>query len=363
MASLNYTVAVLGDDKVVAYAPANKQPAPLLTATSASHPGTIDEIVRRLSEGDETVADLFSPEVAVRQRFEGTLSADVKVEGGQVFFRGEAQNGAVVDQILAFLDAGEDFKPLVRFMEKLAGNPQEHSREQLYRWLSTNKFTITPEGDILAYKAVQSDYRSKHAGKGIVNGELVDNVVNAPGNVCEYVRDEVVHNPGVACAEGLHAGTYSYAVWFGGTGGDSKIVEVLVNPADVVSVPTDSSDRKMRVCRYTVLRDANGERTESLAKDVTKAETVKVAESSEPVTATSDADLDEDGYGFSQVSSSLIDYVEHDDGVTYVALNSGRVYRYDDPDAQLYAGLANADSAGAYWNANVKGRHGETDYA
>lgn len=343
MTNLNYTVAVVGDEKVVAFAPPGGTPVPLMTATSFSHPNSIDEIIRRLGEGDENVVELFSPEVAVRQRFEGTLSADVKVADGQVFFRGESVDNAITDQILRFLEEDQDFKPLVRFMEKLAANPQEHAREQSYRWLQTCKFTITDEGDILAYKGVQSNYNSKHAGKGIVNGEAVGNVNNTPGNVCEYARDEVVHNPGVACAEGLHAGTYSYASGFASGNGD-KVVEVLVNPADIVSVPTDSRDQKMRVCRYTVLKDCDGERSSALAKDVSTS--VKVDLSALP---RDDEELEYEGYG------SLVDYAVWSEGTLLVEMYSGNQYRYNDRDASLFHGLEDADSDGAYFNSVLKG--------
>jgi hypothetical protein len=56
----------------------------------------------------------------------------------------------------------------------------------------------------------------------------------------------------VACAPGLHIGTYNYAHGtYGGAG--SIVLAVLVDPADVVSVPTDHNNQKCRCCAFKVL--------------------------------------------------------------------------------------------------------------
>ena len=61
-------------------------------------------------------------------------------------------------------------------------------------------------------------------------------------------RGDVEHDPGVGCHVGLHAGTWDYASSFA----QGAVLTVEINPRDVVSVPTDCQDQKMRVCRYTV---------------------------------------------------------------------------------------------------------------
>ena len=57
------------------------------------------------------------------------------------------------------------------------------------------------------------------------------------------------------CSFGLHVAAFSYASNF--TGG--ILLEVEVNPRDVVAVPPDYNQQKMRVCRYRVLRRAENE--------------------------------------------------------------------------------------------------------
>jgi hypothetical protein len=66
-------------------------------------------------------------------------------------------------------------------------------------------------------------------------------------------RSEVVHDPSQACERGLHVSTRSYAEGYARSG---ALLEVHVNPRDIVSVPTDGGGEKVRVCRYKIARVA-----------------------------------------------------------------------------------------------------------
>lgn len=114
---------------------------------------------------------------------------------------------------------------------------------------------------------------------------------NSIGETPEMDRDEVVFNPNRTCAEGLHVASFEYLPHYGASGNNlsapegttwgemsaneifeavrtqnsDPVVEVLVHPADVVSVPTDYNRQKMRTCRYHVHSLVNGERDESFS--------------------------------------------------------------------------------------------------
>ena len=62
-------------------------------------------------------------------------------------------------------------------------------------------------------------------------------------------RSEVAYDPGEACSVGLHVGNYKFARDYA----SAALLEVHVNPRDVVSVPTDAGGHKIRVCRYKVV--------------------------------------------------------------------------------------------------------------
>ena len=211
--------------------------------------------------GDESVVDLFDTGRTIVKRFE-KLSRSVSIKGDKVFFDGVEQDNALTEHLVQVVNQGvEDFTPLVNFYEKIQANPNPHSREHLYRWLN-HRFTITPEGNIIGYRGLREDFTSVHAGPAVVNGEEVNgHVDNAVGNVVELPRDQVTFDPAQGCAFGLHVGTFDYAAGWG----HGVVVEVEVDPRDVVSVPTDSGDAKMRVCRYTVTAVAQEQRREAVA--------------------------------------------------------------------------------------------------
>lgn len=228
-----------------------------------------DKIVAGLNANDESVAELFNVEKSIMTRFE-RISERVTVRQGNVYFDGEAVNNTLTSAILRFMDEGADFKPLVNFFEKAATNPNEHSREQLYRWLDTHDFSLTPAGDIVGYKGVAFDeehgYKSQNSGEATVNGEVkTGQIPNPLGAVVEMPRGSVQHDPSRGCHTGLHVGTWDYARNFS----RDAVLEVHVNPRDVVSVPTDCSDAKMRVCRYVVVKPITSAYDTALVPDQT----------------------------------------------------------------------------------------------
>lgn len=210
----------------------------LLSGTST------DEKIRELTQVLQTVTRKMS-----------AISERVSVDGNAVYFDGDPLRGEVSDIIKKMFEEGRalDFKPLVNFLEKAATNPSLKSVDDLYRWISKGDLVIDPDGDIVAYKgvSVRSDgvSVSVHSGTAFVNGEEIKGQIpNVPGTVISMPRSAVNANEMIACSTGLHAGTYAYASSFA-----SRLILVKINPRDVVSVPKDSSDQKLRVSRYTVL--------------------------------------------------------------------------------------------------------------
>lgn len=216
-----------------------------LKAHGKNAPGTIDGVVIAITDGTEIPDERWLTTKPIQVRWE-----DVKS------WRDPLDN-AIGEHIGRLLEAGDDrgWRALVAFLEKVMSNPSEHSRTQLYDWLRGRPFSITEEGDLVGYKGVESDseggYQSLHAGPAYRNGEWLEpgKVPNAVGDVIELPRSAVTADSFVGCASGLHVGTYAYAE---GYSRDGAMLKVLVNPRDVVSVPTDANAQKVRVCRYKV---------------------------------------------------------------------------------------------------------------
>lgn len=153
------------------------------------------------------------------------------------------------DTIERYRREGRDAENLVRFMRRLAKNPSRRSREQLFQWSVAKDLTIDADGYIIGFKGVREDLLSVNAGTAHVDGkEVSGHIPNVIGTVISMPRSEVQDDPNQGCSYGLHVGTFNYARSWG-----SVVLEVRIDPADVVSVPADSGFAKMRCCEYEVI--------------------------------------------------------------------------------------------------------------
>ena len=203
---------------------------------------------------ESSIQELADYETAIRIKFK-RLSPRVSVLHGQIVFDNDPVDESIARHIVKCLkNDDKDWVGLVNFLEKVNCNPEKHSRDQLFKWLDRKDFSITTEGDIIAYKGVRdlgnNEYQSTHSGYAIVDGEINESgpVKQTWGNVVEMPRSKVAHDPNAACSTGLHAGTADYAKGFG-----NKVLTIVINPCDVVSVPNDSAE-KIRVNRYKILK-------------------------------------------------------------------------------------------------------------
>jgi hypothetical protein len=241
-----------GLDNVVALFPGRKKP---IQQADSKHPHW-KAIVEGLGNNDESVYDLFDVQTGVVTRLT-SLSDRISFDGHEILFDGDPQVGPLADHLVRCLQAGvQDYAPLVKFWEKVAQNPDDRSREQLFTWLQSHEFTITEDGDILGYKGVAVDNAGNYtsinrSGVAWVDGVQKSGAIPNPiGAVITMPRAEVKNDPNAACHKGLHVGDWSYASDFA----QGAVLEVHVNPRDVVSIPKDHSYRKMRCCKYKVVK-------------------------------------------------------------------------------------------------------------
>jgi hypothetical protein len=139
------------------------------------------------------------------------------------------------------MSEGVMYKRLIRFLDKLMQNPSRRAVSELYRFLEHKNMPITPEGDFIAYKGVNSNFTDRHTGK-------FDNSV---GQTLEMSRNTVCDDANIGCSEGFHAGSYEYANGYASGGG--HLLAVQIDPSDVVSVPHDCDCQKLRTAKYKVV--------------------------------------------------------------------------------------------------------------
>lgn len=215
-------------------------------------------------EDETATADMFDPIRVVTKYLQ--LSDRFAIRNDTITYDDDPINNSIADKIMAFIKEGLDAWPLVRFMEKLYENPSEDSRQELYAWIEASHLTITDEGNFVGYKYLykaddEGLLRSGASGHAFVNGvEQNGYIEQRVGDTVTMPRSAVDDNRQQTCSVGLHVGTWSYVA---GTG--NVIHATYVNPRDVVSVPDDYGNTKMRVCRYVL----GPEVTEPIAESMT----------------------------------------------------------------------------------------------
>ena len=175
---------------------------------------------------------------------DGSGALTVKIDGKKVEILDESLQVRLVEMLhIADKDLQKAaYKAFAKFLKNLYKNPSYKSVRQLYRFLDANDLPITQNGTFLAYKKVAHDYLDIHS-------RSFDNSV---GKVVEMPRYQVVDDPEITCASGLHVCSFDYLANYSSSELD-RVVICEVNPEDVVSVPTDYHNAKMRVCKYTVV--------------------------------------------------------------------------------------------------------------
>jgi len=209
-----------------------------------SHPNYIE--IREYAAAHDYAA--IAPLIDLVQAIEDFGVGRVTVEDGIVLFDGIATHNAVTTRILQMVDEGLAVDSMLRFLDNLMENPSFRSVQQLYGFLEVNDLPITEDGYFLAYRMCRNDWTDHHT-------KTMDNSIGA---VVAMPRNMVNEDPDQTCSSGLHVCAQEY-LGFYGRSGNGRTILVKVNPANVVAVPNDYNNSKMRVCEFTVLQEVDNE--------------------------------------------------------------------------------------------------------
>lgn len=201
-----------------------------------------DRLIKAVKEGKLNEIPAL---VDAAKRIEVYSKGNFMVQDGRVMINGQAAPEVLSSKILRFSNEGLPFQPLLKFAENLQKNPSFRAVNELFTFLEKNDHPLTENGNFIAYKRVRSTFKDIHSN-------TMDNSV---GQVVEVPRNQVDEDSNRTCSHGLHVANWSYAhTQFASHDPDSDIMlEVEVNPADVVAIPVDYNNSKMRVCKYKVL--------------------------------------------------------------------------------------------------------------
>lgn len=253
----------------------------IIPSTAPAYTGVIDAI----RDNDLTrLRQLVQPKQRIAEVTEGRINFD----GKELLFNGEVIHNAIRDRLCFLWERGLDYQPLLRFMDNLMDNPSFRAVNETYKFLEACDLPITSDGHFLAYKKVRNNYLDIHSG-------TMDNSV---GKVLEVPRNQVDEDCNRTCSYGLHVCSQSYLPSFGTWSGSDRVLQVKVNPRDVVAVPIDYNNAKMRVCRYEVVAelDPNDVRMDAFYTDQWGSDVVDEDDNFEDLSTDTAYDEDDDDF-------------------------------------------------------------------
>lgn len=213
-----------------------------VNVTSKKKYDHLKELIKK--DDEEGIIEFLKPSEKIVKYANDYFFVD---ERGYLYVNDEPESalpGFMSVKLMDFINEDLDIKPIINFWKRLRKNPSKESQEDLYEFLTKHKHPLTPDGCFIAYKKVTK-----------VKGKLMDShtktMDNSIGKKVTMKRFDVNPDRNQTCSTGLHVASLNYAKGFSG----DVLVEVLVDPVDVVVVPKDYNSEKMRTCGYTVLNE------------------------------------------------------------------------------------------------------------
>ena len=256
---------VLGSDSITVYLkgkpyPINKQ----------AH--TYPMVLAAIKSGD---VKALEQAINIRQGIADNLSKtnkNVRIDGSRIFYDDREVTGLVASRVFETIRLGLDTAPITNFLGNLMLNPSKRAVDEAMGFIEACDLPLTEDGFFLGYKRVNNDYRDVHSRtvlnkpaelmtaedravmakpqgkKSEVKVEVIDGVttVSMPRNLVNDNKDQT-------CSEGLHFCSFDYLKSFSG----NRIVILKINPADIVSIPSDYNNSKGRTCKYQVVGEVD----------------------------------------------------------------------------------------------------------
>lgn len=188
---------------------------------------------------EDEVMELVSPRRAL-EAIDG-----ISIDGEVVSFAGEVLHEVLTRRILDVVRDGFPLDSWHNLVRNIRANPAPWAMSEIFLWMESGNLPHTPDGHVLAYKRVRNDYQSvatDRQGNRVLYE--VGTVVEMPGG-----RGSVDPNRDKTCSTGLHFCSFDYLDKFSG----DRVLVVKINPADIVSIPSDYGNTKGRCWRMEVV--------------------------------------------------------------------------------------------------------------
>lgn len=207
-------------------------------------------IVKYSQDPDMTSDDIFDKIVSIiddgnlTYEFNKTaiLPSGFKLENDKLYYNSIVLSGNFVERFL--LSNKENMYRIEKFINKLAEVDSRMVFEMICGFLEANPdIMFDDDGDLLLWKYIDKNFQACHQNlDGTYN-------MHEAGVAIEMRRDDVERDGNITCSTGLHVCAKSYLPHYGN--GSGIVCECKVDVRDIVSIPYDYNNAKIRCCKYT----------------------------------------------------------------------------------------------------------------
>lgn len=204
--------------------------------------------------------DVTAFEIANNKAFKESVETEnmhhsdevISIKDGVLYYNEHPIRGVLANKIISARrnELKREFKRLKGVLLNLMQNPSYRAVNELYGFLEANNIPLTDDGCFLAFKNVRENFTDIYTGK----------ISNAIGKTVSMPRNLVDEDSTQTCSHGLHVCSSEYLPKFSHSM-NGRTLAVKVNPRDVVAIPADYHNSKMRVCEYTVVEEIKTKNT------------------------------------------------------------------------------------------------------
>jgi hypothetical protein len=224
-----------------------------VTVSKATQEDKYNKVLELIKDNDEeAIIKLFDVVTQVSTKLGVTITKEGLVtyvnKEGQV----ESLPPSLNKTLIAMYEQDESsITPLIKFWEKVRLNPSYRVNRCLFDFIEANNIVINENGNLIMYKIV------KRTDDKEVFLDLYTKKIEQRFNIEVRVnKNQVDDNIDVTCSQGLHCCSWQYLPYYGSAvSGHDAILLCEVDPADIVAIPRDYNNSKIRTCAYTPLSE------------------------------------------------------------------------------------------------------------
>lgn len=212
-----------------------------------------NKVLELIKDNDEeAIIKLFDVVTQVSNK----LGVTITKEGLVTYINKEGQveqlPSSLNKTLIAMYEQDESsITPLINFWEKVRLNPSYRVNRCLFDFIEANNIVINEKGNLIMYKIVARTNNPE------VFLDLYTRKIEQRFNIEIRVnKNQVDDNINVTCSQGLHCCSWQYLPHYGSAvSGHDAILLCEVDPTDIVAIPRDYNNSKIRTCAYTPLSE------------------------------------------------------------------------------------------------------------